>query len=120
MENKYAEIGQRLKFIRGEAKQPDFAKALKVSLHSYVNYEKGYQMPPGDVLTKAAEFGKTTVDWILTGQERPGEKKGTFVAEDSAEYEFLKIVRAMPKSKMGMARNILKAMIEEDRKKETG
>ena len=114
--NKYIEIGARLRMVRGKTRQADFAEALGVALLTYQRYERGERMPSGEALTKAAELGQTTIDWILTGKDNATKKRGFFLAEDSAEYEVIKMMRAMPRSKAGMARSILKAMTEKKKK----
>lgn len=68
MENN-AHVGMRLREIRGATPQKVFAERLGVPLRTYIRYENGERNPPSDVLTRAAEIGNTTVDWILSGKD---------------------------------------------------
>lgn len=112
---RYSEIGERLKTIRGARSQQEFARLLRISKPALQNYEAGLRMPPGDALMKAAELSGTTVDWILCGRESGAGRPGMFVNEDSPEFEILKAVRAMPKSRMWIVRMILRAMLEKEK-----
>lgn len=86
MKKKYEDIGKRLRVIRGNVPQNQFAPLLKTTLRAYQYYEQGEQKAPFPVLVSAAEIGKTSVDWILTGKE-PG------VRERAASLEFLEVER---------------------------
>ncbi len=79
-------IGQRIEAIRRELgfTQAEFAKALQVSQSAISKYLNN-RLPPADVLLRMARLGRTTVEWILTG-----EKKYWFasaVQEESAQYD---------------------------------
>jgi len=64
---KYIQIGERLKELRGDLSQEEFAKEIGVSHKGYQRYESGERVPHPHVLSKIAEKFDTTVDWILTG-----------------------------------------------------
>jgi len=64
---KYLEVGERIKQLRGDISQKEFAKKIGLSLMGYQRYEYGERVPHPHTLTKIAKFGDTTVDWILTG-----------------------------------------------------
>lgn len=68
--NKYREIGDRLKQLRGPMTQLQFAKKVGVSLPALQNYEAGKRVPKGDVLYRIAAIEERSVDWILNGKER--------------------------------------------------
>ena len=66
---KYIEIGQRLRKLRGSLSQIKMAQELAIHLRSYQNYESGKRIPPMAITIKIAQKFKTSVDWILTGEE---------------------------------------------------
>ena len=63
-----SQVGQRIRLIRGKATQTDFARAIGVRKQNYVSrYEHG-RIPNPTLLVKIAHYGKSTVDWLLTGR----------------------------------------------------
>jgi transcriptional regulator with XRE-family HTH domain len=68
-----AQVGQRIRMIRGRMTQTDFAKVLGVYKQNYISrYERG-RVPSPDLLIKIADHGRVTLDWLLTG--KGGSKK---------------------------------------------
>jgi transcriptional regulator with XRE-family HTH domain len=62
------QVGQRIRAIRGEMNQTDFAKMIGVRKQNYVSrYEHG-RIPNPELLVRIANYGKVTVDWLLTGR----------------------------------------------------
>ena len=61
-----SEVGERLKKIRGDLTQQEFADILKVKQNYISRYETG-RIPNPKLLLKFAEYGGVTVDWILAG-----------------------------------------------------
>lgn len=61
-------IGARLRLLRGELSQEAFARQLGLRRPVYRRYETGERNPPIDMLIKLARFGRTTIDWIVTGR----------------------------------------------------
>jgi transcriptional regulator with XRE-family HTH domain len=62
------QVGQRIRAIRGEINQTDFAKMIGVRKQNYVSrYEHG-RIPNPELLVRIANYGKVTVDWLLTGR----------------------------------------------------
>ena len=75
-----AQVGQRIRMIRGKITQTDFAKVLGVYKQNYISrYERGRVPSPG-LLIKIADHGRVTLDWLLTGK---GGKKFSFEARES-------------------------------------
>jgi transcriptional regulator with XRE-family HTH domain len=75
-----AQVGQRIRMIRGKITQTDFAKVLGVYKQNYISrYERG-RVPSPDLLIKIADYGKVTLDWLLTGK---GGKKFSFEVRES-------------------------------------
>ncbi len=61
-------LGSRLRQLRAQTTQEEFAKFLGISQAQLSKYELGQSAPPLGVLVKLAEkYGKST-DWILTGR----------------------------------------------------
>jgi transcriptional regulator with XRE-family HTH domain len=95
---KHPELAQRIRQLRGNTAQKDFAERLEISLQGYLNYEYGKRIPPGPVLSKLAEIGGVTVDWILTGDEqltadRIGERPVYYL--DNVSEKILKMLEGM-------------------------
>ena len=115
------EIGERLYRIRKilGINQTMFAEMLGLNNYkALLTYEKGQVEPPLAIVSAAARFGNTTTDWILIGKgPEPPPKEKTFIKEDSIEYEIARMVKALPKSKQGTARAVIRAMVEEEKKK---
>jgi len=63
-----AHVGQRIRTIRGKINQTDFAKMIGVRKQNYVSrYEHG-RIPNPELLVRIANYGKVSVDWLLTGR----------------------------------------------------
>jgi len=63
-----AHVGQRIRAIRGKINQTDFAKMIGVRKQNYVSrYEHG-RIPNPELLVRIANYGKVSVDWLLTGR----------------------------------------------------
>ncbi len=96
MKNKYSHlaIGQRLKELRKNLSQIEFAKKIDVSIATYQRYEYGETLPPQPVLRRIAEICGTTVDAIL-GRDGFASLKRLFdserqkIAEGTAELSAL-------------------------------
>lgn len=65
-------VGERIRSIRGERTQTEFAKYLNVRKQNYISrYERG-RIPSPELLVKIADMGKVTIDWLLTGKKTRG------------------------------------------------
>ena len=61
-------LGRRLRELRAQTTQEEFATFLSISQAQLSKYELGQSAPPLGVLVKLAQkYGKST-DWILTGK----------------------------------------------------
>jgi transcriptional regulator with XRE-family HTH domain len=61
-------IGDRIRQLRGESTQEEFARTMKVSQAQLSKYELGQSAPAlGFLVRLSARFGKS-VDWILIGK----------------------------------------------------
>ncbi|MBI3599757.1 MAG: helix-turn-helix transcriptional regulator [Nitrospinae bacterium] len=77
------EVGERLKEIRGDLTQQEFADIFKVKQNYISRYETG-RIPNPKLLLKIAEYGGVTVDWILTGNSE--KKTQDMVKESTPPY----------------------------------
>lgn len=80
------EIAKRIQQIMGELRvtQLQLADLLGISQPAISLYLKG-RMPPAEVLLQIARLSGTTVEWILTGEEKGGENPFA-VKEKPAAY----------------------------------
>lgn len=62
-------FSDRLRLIRGDRTQAEFARELGIPAPMYHRYERG-QVPKSDNLRVIAEKCDTTVDWLLTGIDK--------------------------------------------------
>jgi transcriptional regulator with XRE-family HTH domain len=66
-----AAIGRRIRQIRGKGRQDDFAPLVGITQGQLSKIESGKLAPGLDLLLRLRERGGRSVDWILTGEERP-------------------------------------------------
>ena len=61
-------IGKRIREIRGfELTQAEFARRLGIGQTQLSKYELGQSAPTLEILLKLRAYGRTTIDWIVTG-----------------------------------------------------
>jgi transcriptional regulator with XRE-family HTH domain len=86
------EIKDRIKYVRGDLTQAEFAAKLSVSLGAVQHWEAGDQYPKGDILLRFYNVFKINVNWLLTGDGEPylgytkTEEKQTNAAEPEQTY----------------------------------
>ncbi|WP_052702410.1 helix-turn-helix transcriptional regulator [Marinomonas sp. S3726] len=61
------EIGDRVKKVRGDLNQREFAQRLTVSNGSVSQIEQGKAIPSGDFLLKLNKEFEVDITWVLTG-----------------------------------------------------
>ena len=76
---RFIEIGKRLRFLRENITQKDFAYKLGISHWAYRLYETGERQPPATLLGIIAKLYGTSIDWLVTGEE--ADKKEITVSE---------------------------------------
>jgi DNA-binding XRE family transcriptional regulator len=64
-------IGDRLRFLRGKEKLPDFAERFGVSKSTLGRYEKGTSVPDAEFLTHICQQLDVCPQWLLMGGEKP-------------------------------------------------
>jgi transcriptional regulator with XRE-family HTH domain len=63
-----AAIGKRIRELRGDERQIDFARFLGITQGQLSKIERGALPPSVEVLIRLREISGTTIDWILTGK----------------------------------------------------
>lgn len=64
-------VGTRIRKLRGQITQEEFAPGLGISQAQLSKYELGQSAIPLGVLIKLAKKSGGTADWILTGEAEP-------------------------------------------------
>lgn len=64
-------IGDRIKFIRGNLTQGQFAEKIKVDQSTVQVWEGKNKVPKGDILKRIREAFGVSIDWLLTGEGDP-------------------------------------------------
>ena len=87
----FLEVSQRIDLIRKQKgwTQEQLASALDLSQPAISKYLKE-RIPPAETLLKLAQFGNTTIEWILTGQKSyfyQQENTNTVVRENPTIYD---------------------------------
>ena len=62
------EVNDRLRMLRGELKQSDFAQILGVHRNSVTRWELGEWLPTGAVLIKLHEILNIDLNWLRLGK----------------------------------------------------
>lgn len=58
-------IGEKLRSLRGKKSKSEVAKAIGVSMSSYVKYERNERVPSDDVKKKIATYFNSSVSFIF-------------------------------------------------------
>lgn len=66
---RFIAIANRIKELRGDKSQQEFAKEIGIPFRTYQRYESGVRMPKGEAIKKIAEICDVPIDYILTGDE---------------------------------------------------
>ena len=74
-------LGERIRLVRGEHPQREFAKMVEVSQSSYSVYEQGQRAPDALTLRRICEATKVNPEWLLMGTG-PMYKDGLSVPND--------------------------------------
>lgn len=87
-----ASVGQRIKLVRGNLTQMQFARILGIKKQNYISRYESVRIPTHELLLKIAEHGGVTVDWLLTGRQE-GRKLGFETRETPSLYSLSRIDR---------------------------
>ena len=69
-----ANIGERIRTLRGDLQQKDLAKDIGISVQVLSNYEINKNDPPLSVAVKLAEYFGVTLDYLVNGTVQPVDK----------------------------------------------
>jgi len=68
-------LGERIRFLRGDMIQVEFADILLIKQAMISRYESDRDTPSPRVLLRIGKFSNCTLEWLLTGQDTLGKKK---------------------------------------------
>ncbi len=117
------ELGQRLKYLRGERSQEDFARKLGLTRSALANYETGRTKPKLSVLREISRKLGLSEDFLLSGQVRneyelnlvaTGKGKLNECHETEDELAIVRILRAARPAAVKAIAGILLSEIEDD------
>lgn len=66
-------LGTRIRSLRGEISQTDFAELLGVSQEDISRFESGARTPSISLLLKLSGMHRVSLDWLVKGQNDSGE-----------------------------------------------
>lgn len=69
LRNKSERLGKRIREIRGELTQAEFASLLDIKQAMVSRYEADKETPSPQVLLRMSRFSGRSMEWLLTGQE---------------------------------------------------
>lgn len=69
-------LGERIRFLREDMTQSEFADILRIKQAMISRYEADKETPSPKVLLRIGQFSARSIEWLLTGQElsTPGAK----------------------------------------------
>lgn len=76
--------GERIRHLRGNLSQAEFAANLGVNKELIGKYERGLNTPGGDILKKMREVTGVSLNWLLTGD---GDVFVQSVESRSSQYQ---------------------------------
>lgn len=74
-------LPQRIRQVRGELSQKEFADLIGVNQRTVHKYEKGIASPGAFILKMIANQGAVSVEWLLRGGEGKGAELLDYVPE---------------------------------------
>lgn len=84
------DVGSRIREIRGERTQNDFALVMEATQSYISDLERGKCLPSVSFLARLKEASGRSYSWILTGKEEPVE---TPVPHEHEDVDYLHIQR---------------------------
>ena len=78
-------LGARLKALRGNASQSDFAAKIGIKQTSYSAYERGRMEPSASMIVLICKNANVSSDWLLGMSEQDGHAERTVKAEQKLE-----------------------------------
>ncbi len=68
-ENQLNSLGERVRYLRSDLTQSEFADILRIKQAMISRYEANKETPSPKVLLRIAQFSGRSIEWLLTGQE---------------------------------------------------
>lgn len=62
-------VGARMRSLRGDLSQDEFASRLGVHKETIGKYERDRMLPGSDVLTRLRQDWRVDINWLLTGED---------------------------------------------------
>jgi transcriptional regulator with XRE-family HTH domain len=62
-------LGERIRFIRGDMTQSEFADILRIKQAMISRYEANKETPSPKVLLRIGQFSGKSIEWLLTGSD---------------------------------------------------
>lgn len=87
-------LGDRIKIVRGEKTQKEFAALLGVSRDVLANWETGRARPSTDDIVVIANTVNVTTDYLLCLVDNPKAHKTTVSVDTSRQVETLALSRS--------------------------
>lgn len=81
-------LGERIKMVRGNTNQRDFAHAIGVASNTLGTYERDENSPKVETLERIAKVGKSPLYWLLTGHVVPSEDDQPALPNDPTQKEY--------------------------------
>jgi len=85
-------LGERIRFLRGDMTQTEFADILRIKQAMISRYESDKETPSPRVLLRIGQFSNRTIEWLLTGQDTLGKKVKKVSAKDVASMNRMKLI----------------------------
>ena len=85
-------FGGRIRELRGDLTQAEFAQLLDIKQAMISRYEADKEMPSPPVLLRLAQFSGRPMEWLLTGQEAdelPARRVGAKLSQRLSQADLL-------------------------------
>ncbi len=101
-------IGERLRQLRGGISQLDFATKIGVNKELIGKYERGLNVPGGDILSRIHDATGVSLDWLISGKgnmlyNQPLSQRGS-VNEVLLELVIQQVEQALEQSEVTLTR----------------
>ncbi len=94
--NKASDFFTRLREVRGDLSQREFAKSIGItSQQTYANYEKG-RLPKTPIIQKIAQQYGVNMEWLISGSPPKYTKGSDAVKRQDYEGAFEALIYTMP------------------------
>ena len=114
------EFGERLRALinKSGVTQKSLAEKVGVTPSALTFHLKG-QVPSSQLLVKYASNFKVSIDYLITGGDPNGggpSPGSLMISHDSPFYELIRDMVTMPESRQMVLRDILRVIVESERK----